>query len=114
VVKSANLQRLKYLERRIGRHSLEPEVKGYQKFLESLESAIRQIAKMNGEDPEAAVEAHRAKQGGTIREQVEAYIKELRQGGPTIREQVEAFIEERRQTRLQQTENAERRSLVPD
>jgi hypothetical protein len=52
---------------------------------------------MNGEDPEAAVEAHRAKQGGTIREQVEAYIEELRQGGPTIREQVEVYIEERQE-----------------
>jgi hypothetical protein len=81
VVKSANLHRLKYLERRIGRHSLEHEANVHQKLLENLESAIRQIAKMNGEDPEAAVEAHRAKQGGTIREQVEAYIEGLRQGG---------------------------------
>jgi flagellar biosynthesis chaperone FliJ len=97
MVKAANLHRLESLERRIGKRSLEHEAMAYQKLLERLESAIRQIAKMNGEDPEAAVEAHRAKQGGTIREQVEAYIEELRQGGPTIREQVEVYIEERQE-----------------
>ena len=86
--------------------SLEHEAMAYQKLLERLESAIWQIAKMNGEDPEAAVEAHRAKQGGTIREQVEAYIEELRQGGSTIREQVEVYIEERQRTTPSRPANA--------
>jgi hypothetical protein len=97
MVKAANLHRLESLERRIGERSLEHEAMAYQKLMEKLESATRQFAKMNGEDPEAAVEAHRVKQGGAIREQVEAYIEELRQGGPTIREQVEVYIEERQE-----------------
>jgi hypothetical protein len=99
MIKTVNLNRLEAIERRIGERSLEHEAAAYQTLLERWESGIRQFAEMSGEDPEAAVEDHRVKQGGAIKEQVEEYIEELRQGGPTIREQGEVYIEERQEQR---------------
>src|SRR5689334_10540851 len=111
MIKVANLNRLENIERRVGERSLEHEAMAYQKLMERLELAVQQSAQMNGEDPEAAVEAHRIKQGGTIKEQVEAYIEELRQGGLTIREKVSVYTKERQEQRNFE-ERCERRKVL--
>jgi hypothetical protein len=78
MVKAANLRRLEHLERRIKESSpdLEKEAESCRKILKLLGSAE-----------------------GTIEDQVEAHIEQLRKGGATVREQSQLFIDERKRLR---------------